>query len=88
VAGRGEDGIDAVAEAPLELIAVHAVLSLDVADDGLDRRTRLHLATGGSRDAADLPRDPNSEPVRVVVAAVPIIDMGAAPGLIGPLNLL
>jgi hypothetical protein len=32
VAGRGEDGIDAVAEAPLELIAVHAVLSLDVAD--------------------------------------------------------
>jgi hypothetical protein len=51
VAGRGEDGIDAVAEAPLELIAVHAVLSLDVADDGLDSRTTLHLATGGSRDA-------------------------------------
>jgi len=37
-----------------------------VADDGLDSRTTLHLAPDGSRDAADLPRDPDPEPVRVV----------------------
>ena len=66
-AGRGEDGVDAVADAAFEIVAVHAVLGLDVADDGLDSRTTLHLAPDGSRDAADLPRDPDPEPVRVVV---------------------
>ena len=78
VAGRGEDGVDAVADAAFEIVAVHAVLGLDVADDGLDSRTTLHLAPDGSRDAADLPRDPDPEPVRVVVAAVPFVDMDAA----------
>src|SRR3954468_4492549 len=75
IAGRGEDGVDAVADAGFEIVAVHAVLGLDVADDGLDSRTTLHLAPDGSRDAADLPRDPDPEPVRVVVAAVPFVDM-------------
>lgn len=42
--GCCEDGVDAVAEAALEVVAVHAVLGLDVADDGLDSRTTLHLA--------------------------------------------
>ena len=59
VAGSGKDSVDAVAEAPLEIVAVHAVLGLDVADDGLDSRATLHLATDGSRDAADLTRDPD-----------------------------
>ena len=72
VAGRGQDGVDAVADAALEIVAVHAVLGLDVADDGLDSRTTLHLASDGGRDAADLPRDPDPEPVRMVVAAVPL----------------
>src|SRR6476620_8705638 len=76
--GRGQDGVDAVADAAFEVVAVHAVLGLDVADDGLDGRTTLHLAPDGSRDAADLPRDPDPEPVRVVVAAVPFVDMDAA----------
>ncbi|MDA9497743.1 hypothetical protein XI05_09640 [Bradyrhizobium sp. CCBAU 11357] len=53
------------------------MLGLDVADDGLDSRTTLHLAPDGSRDAADLARDPDPEPVRVVVAAVPFVDMDA-----------
>src|SRR5690349_21210277 len=70
IAGRGEDGVDAVADAAFEIVAVHAVLGLDVADDGLDSRTTFHLAPDGSRDSADLPRDPDPEPVRVVVAAV------------------
>ena len=38
----------------------------------------LHLTTDGSRDAADLTRDPDPEPVRVVVATVPFVDMDAA----------
>src|ERR1700759_4103989 len=78
VAGRGQDGVDAVADAAFEVVAVHAVLGLDVADAGLDGRTTLHLAPDGGRDAADLPRDPDPEPVRVVVAAVPFGDGGAA----------
>src|SRR6476620_8311250 len=78
LADRGEDGVDAVADAAFEIVAVHAVLGLDVADDGLDSRTTLHLAPDGSRDAADLPRDPDPEPVRVVVAAVPFVDMDTA----------
>src|SRR5712671_3530929 len=78
VAGRGEDGVDAVACAAFEIVAVHAVLGLDVADDGLDSRATLHLAADGSRDAADLPRDPDPEPVRMVVAAVSFVDVDAA----------
>lgn len=54
------------------MIAVHAVLGLDVADDGLGRRATLYLATDGSRDAADLTRDLNPEPMRAVVAAIPL----------------
>jgi hypothetical protein len=54
------------------------VLGLNVADDGLDSRATLHLATDGSGDAAHLPRDPDPEPVRVVVAAVPFVDVDAA----------
>jgi hypothetical protein len=36
VADGGEDGIDTVAIAALEVVAAHAVLALDVADDRLD----------------------------------------------------
>src|SRR6201984_2667643 len=64
--------------ASLEIIPVHAVLGLDVADDGLDSRATLHLATDGSRNAADLPRDPDPEPMRVVVAAIPFVDVDTA----------
>jgi hypothetical protein len=78
VACSGEDSVDTVAETSLEIIPVHAVLGLDVADDGLDSRATLHLATDGSRDAADLPRDPDPEPMRVIVAAIPFVDVDAA----------
>jgi hypothetical protein len=69
IAGSGEDTVDPVAEGSLEMIAIHAVLGLDVADDGLDSRATLHLATDGSCDAADPTRDPNPEPMRVIVTA-------------------
>lgn len=78
VSGRGEDGVDAVPVAAVGIIAVHAVLGLNMADERLDSRATLHLATDGTRDAADQTRDPNPEPVRMVVAAVPFIDVDAA----------
>src|SRR6476620_6822292 len=83
--GRGQDGVDAVADAAFEVVAVHAVLGLDVADDGLDGRTTLHLAPDGSRGAADLPRAPDPEPARVGVAAVRFVNMDAASAHAGEL---
>jgi hypothetical protein len=53
VAGGGEYGIDAVAVAAFEIVAVHAVLGLDMADDRLHRGAALHLAADGSGDAPD-----------------------------------
>lgn len=78
VAGCCEDSVDPVAEASLEIIAIQAVLGLDVADDGLDSRATLHLVTDGSCDAADLTRDLNPEPMRVIVTAIPFVDVDTA----------
>ena len=36
VAGGGEDGVDGVARAEPEIVAAHAVLGFEMADDGLD----------------------------------------------------
>ena len=44
VAGRGEHGIDGIAAGMGEVIAAHAVVFLEVADDGLDRSPPLELA--------------------------------------------
>ena len=41
VAGSGEDGVDAVALGPLEIVAAHAVLGLEMADDRLDSSAAL-----------------------------------------------
>jgi len=78
VAGGGEDGVAAVAVAALEIVPVHAVLGLDVADDGLDGGAALHLAADGGGDAADLAGDPDPELVRMIVAAIALVDMDAA----------
>lgn len=48
VSGGGEDRVGAVAVASLEVVAAHAVLGLDVADDGLDGGAALHLAADGA----------------------------------------
>src|SRR6185437_10130209 len=68
----------AIAKAALEIVAVHAVFGLDVADDGLDGRATLHLTTDGRGDAADLTGDPDPEPMRVVVTAIAFVDVDAA----------
>src|SRR5258707_15208358 len=76
VAGGGEDGVDAVAVATLEMAAAHAVLGLEMTDDRLDRGSALHLAADGFGDAADRAADPNPGLGRMLVAA--IAPMGAA----------
>src|SRR3546814_17335266 len=54
VAGGGEDGVGVVAVAALEIVALHAVLGLDVADDGLDGGAPFHLAADGLGEPAHL----------------------------------
>ena len=70
VAGSGEHGVDAIALGALEIIAAHAVLGLEMADDRLDGGSAAHLAPDGSSDPADLPGDPDPELVGMVVAAI------------------
>ena len=53
------------------------MLGLDVADDGLDGGPASHLAADGLGDPAHLARDPDPELVRVVVAAVALVDVDA-----------
>jgi hypothetical protein len=66
---EGEHGIDAVAIAAREIVAAHAVILLEVADDGFDGGASAHLAADGLGDTPDLAADPDLEPVRIVVAA-------------------
>ena len=70
VAGGGENGVDAVALGALEIVATHAVLGLEMADDGLDGGAAFHLAPDGDGDPADLAGDPDPELVGVTMAAI------------------
>ena len=51
----------------LEVIAAHAMLGLEMADDGFDRGPSFHLAFDGGGGASDLTGDPGPELLRVVV---------------------
>jgi len=51
VADGGEDGVIGVAAPEPEIVAAHAVLGLEVADDGLDGRSPSHLALDLRRHA-------------------------------------
>jgi len=53
------------------------VFGLDVADHWLDGGPASHLATDRLGHPAHLARDPDPEFVRVVVAAIPLVDMDA-----------
>ena len=72
VAGGGEDGVGGVAEGALEEVAAHAVLSLGVADDGLNGRAAAEFALDGVGDAPPRAGDVDLEPRvgRSVVAAI------------------
>jgi hypothetical protein len=78
VAGGGEHGIDTVTFGSFEIVAIHAVLGLEMADDRLDGGSALHLAPDGGGGAADLAGDPDPELVGMVVAAIALVDMDAA----------
>ena len=47
-------------------------------DDRLDESAAPQLAADRGGDPADLAGDPDPEPVRVIVAAIPLVDMDAA----------
>jgi hypothetical protein len=47
-----------------EIVAAHAVILLEVADDGFDGGAPAHLAVDGLGDTPDLAADPDLEPVR------------------------
>ena len=78
IPGGGEDGICAVAFVALEVVAVHAVLGLDVADHRLDRGAALHLPADGLGDPARLAGDPDPEFVRIGVPAIALVHVDAA----------
>src|SRR5215469_3258896 len=78
VAGGGKDGVDAVALGSLEIVAAQAVLGLEMADNWLYGSAAPHLAADRGGDPADLAGDPDPEPVRVIVAAIPLVDVDAA----------
>lgn len=73
----GEYHVDAVAFSPREMIAVHAVFGLQVAEHGFDGGAAPHLALDGSDGAADLAGDPDTELVRMVVPTIALVDVAA-----------
>ena len=75
VSDSGEDGIDAVALASLEIISIHPMLGLQMADNGLDSGSSLHFTFDGSGCAADLASDPDAVLVGMIVAAIALIDV-------------
>jgi hypothetical protein len=60
------------------MVAIHAVFGLEMADERLDRGSAFHLSADGSGDAPHLAADPDPELVRMVVAAIALVDMDAA----------
>lgn len=78
VAGGGEDGVDSVTVAALEVVAFHAVFGLDAANHRLDRGPALYLAANGLGHPACLAGDPDPELVGMAVAAIALNDMDAA----------
>lgn len=54
IAGGGEDGVDGVGFGPCEIVAVHAMAVLEVADDGFDSEAASDLCLDRERHAARL----------------------------------
>jgi hypothetical protein len=77
-AGGGEDRVDAVAFLALEVVAVHSMVGLEVADHRLDGGAALHLAFDCGGGPPDLAADKDAEAVGVVVAAIALVDVDAS----------
>src|SRR5262249_134605 len=61
-----------------EIVAAHAVILLEMADDGFDGGAPAHLAADGLGDTPDLAADPDLEPVWIVVAAIALVAVDTA----------
>ena len=75
--GGGEDGVDAVAVLALEVVAVHSMVGLEVADHRLDGGAALPLVFYGGGGPPDVAADTGAEAVGVVVAAIALVDVDA-----------
>jgi hypothetical protein len=78
IAFSGEHRVDAIAIAAGEIVAAHAGILLEMADDGFDGGAPAHLAADGLGDTPDLAADPDLELVRIVVAAIALVAVDAA----------
>ena len=54
ITGGGQHGVNGIAGMVCKIIAAHAVLGLEMSDDGLDGGATLHLASEGGGGPADL----------------------------------
>jgi hypothetical protein len=95
VSGGCQDGVGGVAVAVSEVVPVHSVLVLDMADDWLDGGASFHLAFDLRGDSALLASGEDMEPVggRGVVALVAgvgqdALDAGAGQGFDGKRPIL
>jgi hypothetical protein len=61
-----------------EIVAAHAVILLEMADDGFDGGAPAHLAADGLGDTPDLAADLDLEPVWIVVAAIALVAVDTA----------
>src|SRR5262245_24728733 len=60
------------------IVAAHAVILLEMADEGFDGGSAAHLAADGLGDTPDLAGGSDLEPVRMVVAAIALVGVDAA----------
>ena len=83
VAGGGEDGVGGVAAGEPEIVAAHAVLGLEMADDGLDGGPAAQFALDLRRHPSLLAGDEDPELVigRRIVAAISLVGEDARDGV-------
>src|SRR5262245_59051058 len=60
------------------MVSIYAVIGLYVANDWFGGRSSLHLAADHRGDLPGLSADPHPELVRVLVAAIALVDVDAA----------
>ena len=74
VTGGGKHGVGGVAGAVGEIIAAHAVLFLEMADDGLDGGSPSHLALDLGRDlqTKSAPNSVTFETAPTIISASPL----------------
>src|SRR3981081_1499310 len=83
VAGSGEDGVGGVAATEPEIVAAHAMLGFEMADDGLDSGPAAQFALDPGRHPSLLAGEEDPELVirRRVVAAVSLVSEDARDGV-------